>query len=246
MGRNYGPSSMVVAGAGALDHDTLLDLVGKHFADLPKVDIATPEAARYAGGEFREERELDQVHIVLGFPSAPYRDPMHWPTQVLGTLLGGGMSSRLFQEIRENRGLAYSVSAFATGYQDVGTFAVYAGTTVEHLPELTGALNDVFAKSSLGITDAELLRAKNQLKSGVVMSRESSGAVAEWIARHLLVYGRYKTADEILAKIDAVTMADVARAGAAALCAAKPTVAALGPVGSVNKAQLSAKLAMAA
>ena len=71
MGRNYGPSSMVVAGAGALDHDTLLDLVGKHFADLPKVDIATPEAARYAGGEFREERELDQVHIVLGFPSVP-------------------------------------------------------------------------------------------------------------------------------------------------------------------------------
>jgi hypothetical protein len=94
MRRHYGPERMVVAAAGALDHDRLLDLVQTHFADLPQVAPPPPEAARYGGGEFREDRDLDQVHIVLGFPSAAYGSPLHYPSMLLSTLLGGGMSSR--------------------------------------------------------------------------------------------------------------------------------------------------------
>jgi predicted Zn-dependent peptidase len=113
MQRHYGPSRMVVAAAGAIEHDDLLEMARTHFADLPAVTPHAPEAASYGGGEFREERELDQVHLVMGFPSAPYKDPDHYPVQLLSSLLGGGMSSRLFQEIREKRGLVYSIYSFA-------------------------------------------------------------------------------------------------------------------------------------
>ncbi len=245
--KHYRPDRMSIAGAGAIDHTELCRIATEHFGDLkPSDGSISADFCPYQGGEKTMEKDLEQVQLVIGFPGLPVGHDDYYALQIFATILGGGMSSRLFQEIRENRGLAYSVSAFATGYQDAGTFAVYAGTTADHLPELTGALTDVFAAAVQSITEAELRRAKNQHKSSIVMSRESCGAIAEWIARHLLVYGRYKTADEILAKIESVTMADVVRIGTQILHSGKQTVAALGPVGSVTNAQLSSKLAMAA
>jgi len=242
--KHYQPARMSIAAAGAVSHEATLAMAqsyfGKHVSDA-KPAKAVP--CIYQGGEKTLEKDLEQVQLVVGYPGLAIGDKDYFPLQVFATLLGGGMSSRLFQEIREKRGLAYSVSAFATGYQDVGTLGLYAGTTVEHLSELTGALTDVCQHATQTITEQELLRAKNQLKSGVVMSRESTGAIVEWIARHLLVYGRYKTAEEIIGMLDAVTIADAARAGARALSSGKPTVAALGPVGSVNNAQLHEKFA---
>lgn len=242
IGKHYQPTRMVITGAGAVSHERTLAIAREHFGAWEKPnDTIKAAAGVYKGGEKTLEKDLEQVQLVVGFPGLPIGHDDYFSLQLFSTILGGGMSSRLFQEIREKRGLAYSVSAFASGYQDTGTLGIYAGTTVEHLAELTGALTDVFAQSTKGVTDVELLRAKNQLKSGVVMSRESTGAIAEWIARHLLVYGRYKTAEEILGRIDAVTAEDVKRIGSRIFT--QSTVAALGPVGSVNDAQLTTKLA---
>src|SRR5262249_52166839 len=131
--------------------------------------------------------------------------------------------------------------SFASGYQDTGVLGIYAGTTQDHLRELTGALREVLASVRQGISAAELLRAKNQLKAGVVMTRESTGAIAEWIARHLHVFGRYRTADEILAAIDQVTPEDIVRVASHCLSTPNPTVVALGP--GVGGEDLAGKLA---
>ncbi len=241
--KHYVPSRMVVAAAGHVQHQEIERIAQEYFGVMPGDSAAAkPEAARYTGGEKLLEKELEQVQLVVGYPAPSIHHADYFPLQVFATLLGGGMSSRLFQEIREKRGLAYSVSAFATGYSDAGVLGMYAGTTAEHLAELTGALKEVVQQSLGQLNAAEVTRAKNQLKAGVVMSRENCGAVAEWLARHVLVYGRYKTAEEIVGKLDAVTVEEMQRA-ASACFAAKPTIAALGPEGSVLDARLAEKLA---
>lgn len=241
--KHYQPNRMVLAAAGAVSHEQTIAIAQQFFASRRnEVQKPVTEYATYKGGEKTLEKDLEQVQLVLGFPGLSTVDKDYYALQVFATVLGGGMSSRLFQEIREKRGLAYSVSAYASGYQDTGVLGIYAGTTTEHLAELTGALKDVLSEMKKGVGAEELLRAKNQLKAGTVMTGENCGSVAEWIARHLHVYGEYRTAEQLLAEIDAVTEADMIRM--AKLClSATPTVAALGPVGSVNNAQLSAKLA---
>ncbi len=241
--KHYQPRRLVLAGAGCVDHAATLALATEFFgARVNETEKAAQPLARYVGGEKTLEKDLEQVQLVLGFPAIPTTHPDYYALQVFATLLGGGMSSRLFQEIRERRGLAYSVSAYAAGYQDVGVLGMYAGTTVEHLGELTGALKDVLQSVRAGVSEAELLRAKNQLKAGTVMTRENCGSVAEWIARHLHVYGYYRTAEVLVGEIEAVTAADMVRMAELCLGSATPTVAALGPVGSVHGANLTAKL----
>ncbi|MDP9095724.1 MAG: insulinase family protein, partial [Pseudomonadota bacterium] len=128
MQRHYAAGNVVVAAAGALEHETVVELAKQHFADLPSAMPNPFAAGAYTGGEFREARDLDQVHIVLGFPSVGYADPDYYPALLLSTLLGGGMSSRLFQEIREKRGLVYSIYSFNAPFIDGGLFGIYAGT----------------------------------------------------------------------------------------------------------------------
>ncbi|MFZ4540595.1 MAG: M16 family metallopeptidase [Rickettsiales bacterium] len=242
--KHYQPNRMVLAAAGCVDHDETLVIAKEFFADRNNEGAKhTMPVAQYKGGEKTLEKDLEQVQLVLGFPGLASPHPDYYALQVFSTILGGGMSSRLFQEIRERRGLAYSVSSFASGYQDVGLLGIYAGTTVEHLPELTGALKEVLASMKNGVSDDELLRAKNQLKAGTVMTCENCGSIAEWIARHLLVYGAYRPVDMLVAEIEAVTKEDMVRMAELALSTATPTVAALGPVGSVNNAALTQKLA---
>ncbi|WP_149538484.1 M16 family metallopeptidase [Siccirubricoccus phaeus] len=232
MRHHYGPERMVVAAAGALDHDHLLDLVQKHFADLPQVAPAPPEAARYVGGEFREERDLDQVHIVLGFPATGYKDRLHYPSLLLSTLLGGGMSSRLFQEIREKRGLVYSIYSFAHPFRDGGLFAVYAGTGEKEAEELVPVTLEELRKVQVDVTQEELDRAKAQFRASLLMSLESTGSRTEQLARQIQVHGRVIPVEETKAKIAAVTIEQVQEAAAAAFRGA-PTLAALGPAGKV-------------
>ena len=241
---HYQPERLVIAGAGAVNHASTIKVVDGFFGKR-RNEIKKPalELAGYAGGEKTLEKDVEQVQLALGFNGVATSHKDYYAAQVFATILGGGMSSRLFQEIRERRGLAYSVSSWATGYQDIGLIGMYAGTTVEHLPELTVALKEVLASCRTGVTGEELLRAKNQLKAGTVMTRESSGSIAEWIARHLHTYGRYRTAEELLGYIDVVTLEDVGRIADLCLATQTPTVAALGPVGSVNQAQLSSRLA---
>jgi predicted Zn-dependent peptidase len=232
MRRHYGPSRMVLAAAGAVDHDALVALAKEHFGNLPVPAEHAAEPARYTGGEFREQRDLDQVHLVLGFPGPCYGDAMHYPTMLLSTILGGGMSSRLFQEIREKRGLVYSVYSFHSPYRDGGLFTVYAGTGEEQAAELMPAALNELRRVQKDVTEEELARAKAQLRASVLMSLESNGSRCEQLARQLQVHGRIIPVEETKARIAAVTVEQVQQAAMRAFRGA-PTLAALGPAGRV-------------
>ena len=232
MRRHYPASNVVVAAAGALEHEQILDLVNQHFADLPGDPSPSAEAARYGGGEFREARELDQVHIVLGFPCVGYGHADYYPTLLLSTLLGGGMSSRLFQEVREKRGLVYSIYSFSSPFMDGGLFGIYAGTGESEAAELMPVTLEELCKVQHAVTEAELSRARAQVKASLLMSLESTGSRCEQLARQLQVFGRVIPTAETVAKINAVTTADVCHA-AARIFRAAPTLATLGPVDRV-------------
>jgi predicted Zn-dependent peptidase len=232
MRRHYAASNTVIAAAGNLDHDHFLDLVQTHFADLPLDPAPGVMPGRYEGGEFREARDLDQVHIVLGFPAVAYRDPEYYPSMMLSTLLGGGMSSRLFQEIREKRGLVYSVYSFTAPYVDGGLFGIYAGTGESEAAELMPVTLDELHKVQTGVTEAELARARAQVKASLLMSLESTGSRCEQLARQMQIFGRVVPTAETVAKIEAVTIDEVQRT-AARIFRAAPTLAAMGPAGRV-------------
>jgi predicted Zn-dependent peptidase len=229
MRRNYGPPRLLVAAAGKVDHKALSDLAGRQFAGLDSATPASSDPARYEGGEYREERDLEQAHIVLGLPGVDFTDPGYYATSVLATLLGGGMSSRLFQEVREKRGLAYSVFAHTSSYADGGLFSVYAGTDPARLDELVPVLCEEIVKMCEPVSAPELARARAQLKASVLMSLESTSARCESLARQMQVFGRPIPPAEIVAKIEAVDVQAVAKA-ARHLLSAKPTLAALGPL----------------
>ena len=232
MRRHYTASNTVVAAAGNLEHDRFVDLVQKHFADLPEHAAPGPQPGIYAGGEFREDRDLDQVHIVLGFPTVGYRDSAYYPSMLLATLLGGGMSSRLFQEVREKRGLVSSIYAFASPYQDGGLFGIYAGTGESEAAELIPVTLEELGKVQHQVTLAELNRARAQVKASLLMSLESPGSRCEQIARQIQVFGRIMPTEETVAKINAVSVDDIQHA-AAAIFRAAPTLATMGPAGQV-------------
>jgi len=232
MKRHYAASNTVVAAAGNLEHEQILDLVQRHFADLPTDPAPAAQPGLYSGGEFREDRDLDQVHVVLGFPAVGYGTPDYYPTMLLATLLGGGMSSRLFQEVREKRGLVYSIYSFAAPYMDGGVFGIYAGTGESEAAELMPVTLDELLKVQTQVSLQELARARAQVKAGLLMSLESTGSRCEQLARHLQVFGRVMSTAETVAKIEAVTVADVQRA-ATQIFRAAPTLAAMGPADQV-------------
>ncbi len=232
MRRHYTASNVVIAAAGNLTHERVVDLAREHFADLPQAHVPIAPAGRYQGGEYREARDLDQVHIVLGFPSVPYGDPDYYPTLLLSTLLGGGMSSRLFQEIRERRGLVYSIYSFTAPFRDGGLFGIYAGTGEAEAEELVPVTLEELRSVQKGITAEELHRARAQVKAGLLMSLESTGSRCEQLARQLQVFGRTIATAETVARIDAVDADDVRRA-ATRIFRGPPTLAALGPAENV-------------
>jgi predicted Zn-dependent peptidase len=232
MRRHYTTANTVVAAAGNLQHEAMLELVARHFADLPSSAVPAALPGRYQGGEFREDRDLDQVHIVLGFPSVAYADRDFYPVMLLSTLLGGGMSSRLFQEVREKRGLVYSVYSFTAPAMDGGLFGIYAGTGENEAAELMPITLDELHKVQRDVGVAELNRARAQVKAGLLMSLESTGSRCEQLARQLQVFGRVVPTEETVSKINAVTIDDVQLA-AARLFRAAPTLAALGPADRV-------------
>ncbi len=232
MQRHYGAGNVVVAAAGKLEHKQILDLVGKHFADLPANEPPAMAGATYKGGDFRQERDLDQVHIVLGFPSVGYGHVDYYPTLLLSSLLGGGMSSRLFQEIREKRGLVYSIYSFNAPYADGGVFGIYAGTGESEAEELLPVALEELRKVQSQVTETELNRARSQVKAGLLMSLESTGSRCEQIARQLQVFGRVIPTQETIDRINAVTTEDIQRAAARQFRGA-PTLAALGPIGRI-------------
>ncbi len=232
--RFYHAPNMVLVAAGAVDHDRLMTEAERLFAGLARTPRARQESATYQGGERRVARDLEQAHVAIALPGVAYDDPAYYAMQVYATVLGGGMSSRLFQEVREKRGLAYSVYAYPGSYRDGGLLTVYAGTGGDKLGELTPVLADELAKLTGAIGEDELQRARAQLKVGLVMSLESSGARIEQLGRQMLIFGRPLDIDEVLAAVDRVDEAAVQAVADRAMRAAKPAVAALGPIGGLE------------
>ncbi|MBI3711334.1 MAG: insulinase family protein [Proteobacteria bacterium] len=231
--RHYGGVNMVLAASGRVEHDAFVAMAQRALAELaPAADMAR-EPARYIGGEFRAEKELEQAHLVWGFPGVAYDDPDYFACAVLSTLLGGGMSSRLFQEIREKRGLCYSIYSFANPFLDGGVFGIYAGTGEKEITELTAALAAELKGVMRPPPEPELKRARAQMKAGLLMSLESSNARMDALGSQLLIFGRPIATEEISARIDAVNAQDTARV-AARIFAGQPTLAAMGPLDALE------------
>jgi predicted Zn-dependent peptidase len=229
----YAAPGMLLVAAGNLAHDSLVAMAERAFTALSPRREAHTEAARYEGGEHRELRELEQVHVLLGFPGFAFTDRDYFAASVVSTAFGGGMSSRLFQEVREKRGLAYSIYSFSHSYSDGGIFGIYAGTGEDEAAALMPVLGDELRQLLEGLSSDELARARAQLKAGLLMSLEGTTARCEQQASHMLIHGRPLDPQELVAHIDAVDEDAVIRV-ARRVVAGTPTLAALGPVGRLE------------
>ncbi|CCD92046.1 putative zinc protease (mpp-like) [Bradyrhizobium sp. ORS 375] len=226
---HYRGPDMVVAAAGAVDHQRVVEDVTKRFASFNGGEGPKPQPAAFGkGGSRVVHRDLEQAHLTLALEGVPQADPSLFSLQVFTNILGGGMSSRLFQEVRENRGLCYSVYTFHAPYSDTGFFGLYTGTDPADAPEMMEVVVDIIGNAVETLSDAEVARAKAQMKAGLLMALESCSARAEQLARHILAYGRPQTLQEMVAKIEAVSVESTRDAARALLARSKPAVVALG------------------
>lgn len=225
----YGTEHMVLAAAGNINHDHFVELAHKHFNKIPQQRPRKRATAHYQGGDHRSERDLEQVHVIMGFQGIHSQDPDYYACSVLMTLLGGGMSSRLFQEIREKRGLVYSIYAYNHSYRDNGVIGIYAGTGEKEVAELLPIACQELKRLPFTLTETEIERAKAQLKAGLLMALESTSSRCRQIAHQILIYGRPLTTQEIIAKIDQVSTEQLSQL-AERLFSQKLTLTALGPL----------------
>ncbi len=210
VGEHYGPGQMILCAAGAVDHDAICREAEAMFGHMsPIAEPALIQPARFQGGERREVKALEQVHFALALEGPNYRDPAIYTAQIYANAMGGGMSSRLFQEVRENKGLCYTIFAQAGAYEDTGLTTIYAGTSAEDIAELTQITVDEMKRAASDMSEAEVARARTQMKAGMLMGLESPSHRAERLARMLSIWGRVPGVEETVAKIDAVTVADV-------------------------------------
>jgi predicted Zn-dependent peptidase len=229
LNRQYRGSDMVVAAAGAVDHDQVVDEAARRLGGINGERPPEPAPGIYAGGDGRTVKQLEQAHLVLGFAGRSFHDEDHYTLHVFSNLLGGGMSSRLFQEIREKRGLCYEIYSFHQPFSDTGTFAIYGGTGEKDLAEFMPVMLDCMREAAEAPTEAEVARARAQIKVSLMTALESSARRAEQMARHVLAFDRVLPRQEIAAAIDAITLADVRRV-ASDMLASRPTITAIGPV----------------
>jgi predicted Zn-dependent peptidase len=230
IGQHYGPGQMILSAAGAVDHDAIVVLAEQLFGDLEPLPLVEAAPARFTGGERRQSKALEQAHFALAFESPGYRDDKIYTAQIYASALGGGMSSRLFQEIRENRGLCYSIFAQAGAYADTGMTTIYAGTSAEQLPQLAEITIDEMKRAATDMSPAEVARARAQMKAGLLMGLESPSNRAERLARLVQIWDRVPPLEETVALIDAVTTGDV-KEFAESMAASSPAALALyGPI----------------
>lgn len=227
---HYRPEKMILSVAGAFDHDEILALAEAAFGGRARGSQAVLEPARFRGGERSEVKPLEQVHFALAFETPSYLDDAVYTAQIFSSAMGGGMSSRLFQEVREKRGLCYAIFAQTGAYADTGMTTIYAGTSGEQIGELTRLTMDELKRASGDITDQEVARARAQMKAGLLMGLESPSARAERLARLVAIWGRVPSLDEVVGKIDAVTARDVQDFAGQMITGASPALTMYGPV----------------
>ncbi len=233
MRRQYGADRMVLVAAGDIRHDDFVRQVEDRLGRFrPHAESTPPQYAQYVGGDFRENRDLMDAQIVLGFEGRAYHVRDFYASQVLSMILGGGMSSRLFQEVREKRGLCYSVYAFHWGFSDTGIFGVHAATGQSSIAELVPVIAQELHKAGEEIMQDELDRARAQYRAGLIMSAESPASRASQIARQLLLFGRPIPKEELMERLEALNVGRLTDLSAR-LFSTKPTLTAVGPVGTL-------------
>jgi predicted Zn-dependent peptidase len=225
----YAPEVLVFAASGAVTEAEVLALAERDFGAV--AGKPTPEApvASFTGGVRAQAKSLEQANLVFMLPTVGVSDPDYFALRLFAEILGGGMASRLFQEAREKRGLAYAVDAYAETYQDQGVLGVFAGCAAKDAAELAKVAAGEIQGLAASVEPAELARAKAQLKAGLFMARESPLARAEQAAGQVLLFGRLLTTAEIAADIDAVEPAHLARIGAGLIASGRAAVSVLGP-----------------
>jgi len=228
MAGHYSAPRIIFSAAGNIDHDRLVGMVEDAFDALPETTNAAREPVRYVGGEFRQTRDLEQAHVLIGMEGVAFTDEGFHATTMFSVLLGGGMSSRLFQEVREKRGLAYAIYSYLQCYSDGGLFGVYAGTGKDDVDGLIPLIFDEIEKLRHAIPEEEIARARAQIKAGILMSLESTSSRCEQLARQTMIFDHPLPIDEIIAEVDAVDEAALCRV-AERLLAGPRTLATLGP-----------------
>lgn len=226
---NYTAPRMTLAASGRIKHEQLVELADTFLGEAPAGEKVSIKKPNYGGGDMREERDLEQAHIILGFDGVSFKDPDFYAASVLSTLFGGGMSSRLFQEIREKHGLVYSIYSFLSCYKDGGVFGIYAGTGEQEANRLIPLICEEIQKVRSDITEQEVNRSRAQLKASILMSLESTSSRSEQLARQMMIFDRPLSQEEIIANIEQVSLPDVLNV-AKRLTSATPAFAALGPI----------------
>jgi predicted Zn-dependent peptidase len=240
MSANYLAGGMTLVASGAVNHADIVRIAEEKFSALRAGDTPAPSTALWVGGDARLNDTLEQAHMTFAFPGLPQTDPDIYAAQVYTTALGGGMSSRLFQEVREKRGLCYSIYAFAQAANDSGVIGVYTGTGEAEAGEIAPVVAGEMAALAENASETEVARAKAQLKSSLLMGLERPSTRAEMIAGHVFSYGRVLPVEELTARLDEVDAAAVRRFGARLMMSQRPAIAALGPVKRVESYEVFA------
>ena len=210
----YSPSNILITAAGNLNHDHLVELARQHFEDLPVNGTLQPDRrpVPHARLVFRNKTSLEQTHLYMGVPAYPFPHELRFPCYALNTVLGGGMSSRLFQNIREKQGLAYAVYSELSMYRDTGCMAIYAGTSVENAPKVVESIIQEFRELKENpVPEEELRRAKDHLKGSFMLGLESTFSRMSNLARQEMYFKRFFTLDEMIQSIEEITVEQVQR-----------------------------------
>ncbi|AHX04278.1 M16 family metallopeptidase [Ehrlichia japonica] len=209
MSEYYHAGNMLLSVAGNISHEEVIDLVSQYFSHMKKSERKTADQSIYLSGEYREIRNLEQVHLVIGFPSVSYKDDQFYTIQILDSILGNGMSSRLFQKIREQLGLVYTISSFNSSYNDNGIFSIYAATDKGNLSQLLATIASEVKNITTNLQENEVTRAKDKITSEILMSRESTTARAESLGYYYSHYNRYISKEELIKQISTITVTDI-------------------------------------
>ncbi|GJD94559.1 M16 family metallopeptidase [Methylobacterium iners] len=227
--REYTPDRIVLAAAGAISHDAIVEAAERHFGSLKPAQAPETVPGIYVGGERRLAKKLEQANLVIGLPGLSFRDDGYYALHMFAQVLGGGLTSRLWHEVRETRGLAYEIQAFHWPFSDCGLFGIGAGCSGGDLAELVDVTIAATVKAVSDLDTVEIARAKAQLKVALLSALETPGGRIERNARQLLSWGRVIPAAEVIAKVDAIEVEDVREAGRR-LLAGTPTLSAIGPI----------------